>query len=264
MSYKVVNIGLDQIEWGIEVILPTEILELNNTGIANGDLHLSFQQFSDNTEYSLINGIAIEDHSGTPIPDVTKWIEDYYNNPMIAYYSDAGQGDMRKDVYDSDYNDIVDSSESIKIKTLNINGDKYELTAMTSNYQINPIGVIIDGIGTAIKAGRCKLKIYNRAGGDAAFLAGAYVYVDTQHPTYGKVKKVTPGGTIQLKEHEGFVGVIAEDTVVVPNNGFEVCDIILDIRVNHVENPENTGIWLRQSVGGIINAWTEEINGGQY
>ena len=263
MAYKITNNTLDNIGWGSEVIIPGGYLVLSNTAISNGSATLTFDQFADNTnaavadELEVYNGLILE-------LEPVLWIESYYNDPLIAYDNAAGTGDMQASTYDQDLSGVVDASESIIIPTANPAGIVGNLASFVPPLNITNVIGVFDGIsGKVITEGSGILNVHNRSGGDAALIAGSYVYMDSVNKHYGQAKHVIPTGIMLSSLDEPFIGYIAEDTPVILDGEFYQAKVYVNVSVEAVNNPDADGKWLR-SKDGEINSWTEEINGGTY
>jgi len=87
--------------------------------------------------------------------------------------------------------------------------------------------------------------------------------MDRTDTTSGAVKMAAAGGQLYMSDGDVYIGVVEEDTALIPNNTSEVIKVVLNIRKSNIENPSTDGIWLRKKENNI-NSWTEDLNGGTY
>ena len=271
MSTIIRNVSLtESFGWGVYMLIPNDgsgndILSLTNDGIINGDMTLSFDQFTDNSDYILnhdINPVVEIRISGVVLTkdEAADWIEEFYNNPMIAYDASAGTGDMKKSTYDIMDDGIVDKSEAITFKTQNASAPLNTLIAAgTANIFDDVVGVHV-GQGLAIVKGIAMLNVKNETGFDNIFEPGVSVYYGANG--FGSCYSAIPGIIVDTKDHF-YIGQIVEATQNILNGGIGLAKVLIDIKKSTIYEPNSDGKWLR-SKDGVATGWTEEINGGNF
>lgn len=111
MAYSIINNSpINTVLWGTRSILPTQSLVLSNPDIGSGSVTLTFDQFVTNTAKGKAGELSVH-LNATPVPDVTDWIESYYNSPSVAMDTSSGTGDMQAIVYDTNMDGVVDKSD---------------------------------------------------------------------------------------------------------------------------------------------------------
>ena len=260
------------VNWGTQIIPVYDALDpsastliITNNGIINGSMVLTFEQFSINTNLAENEQTLIV--SGPGVVSSTLWIQDFYNNPMSAFDSTSGTGDMKKDVYDIHGDGSVDKAETITFKTNNTSALQNVLIGADTPIILDDvIGVHIGG-GVAVVKGVAKLNVKNISGydmsGQTPLVPGVSVYkYDNGASLIGCVKSGIPGLRIET-ENEFFVGVVA-GTYNINSDSIELIDVIIDIQRDSIYNPEQEGKWLREKRSNGSIQWTENINGGTF